>query len=56
MAGSGRAHLQYLEDKLGAGYDGIGGILGVPIVVFESEKVSLLGTRENGHLGGSDGW
>jgi hypothetical protein len=42
--------LQYLEDKLGAGYDGVGGILGVPVVVFESEKVTLLGTRENGHL------
>jgi hypothetical protein len=42
----------YLEDELGAGYDGIDSIWSVPVVVFESEKVSLplLGTRENGHL------
>jgi hypothetical protein len=46
-----RARLQYLEDKLGAGYDGIDGILSVPVVGFEREKVSLLGTGEDGHLG-----
>ena len=40
----------YLEDKLGAGYDGIDGFLSGPIVAFESENVSLLGARENGHL------
>ena len=43
--------LQYIEDKLGTGYDRIDSILSVPIVVFKSEKVSLMGTRENGRLG-----
>jgi hypothetical protein len=41
----------YLEDELGAGYDGIDGIWGVPVMIFESENVSpLLQTRENRHL------
>jgi len=42
----------YLENKLGTGDHRVDAVWGVAIMILESEKVSLLRTRENGHVAG----